>query len=159
MSTQVDLFTSVQPTSVSPAIAKSIVSGSFIGDELLKDIPTSTSPFICVGVVIGLPFDLKCAIQYYGKEIIPDCLGIYHLFYEDQLIYVGMSKNLRGRLLCHLKDKDMPFNNVLWFCADTWKESATIEDVLRIEYKMIKKFKPALNRVHTNCRQRWRLAK
>ena len=63
-----------------------------------------------------------------------------------------MSKNLNGRLLCHLKDKDMEFNNVLWFCASEWKKDATISEVLKIEHKMIKKYKPVLNSVYANCR-------
>jgi excinuclease UvrABC nuclease subunit len=125
---------------------------NFIGQDILKDIPISDIPFVVDVNIIGYPFSLSDLINQYGKEIIPDCLGIYHLFYYDQLVYVGMSKNLRGRLLCHLRDADMVFHNVLWFCANMWKENATIEDVLRIEHKMIKKYKPVLNSVHANCR-------
>lgn len=125
---------------------------NFIGEDILKDIPTSNSPFIVDGNIIGIPFSLSHLVNKYGKEVIPNCLGIYHLFYYDQLVYVGMSKNLRGRLLGHLKDSDMVFHNVLWFCANMWKDNTTIEDVLKIEYKMIKKYKPVLNSVHTNCR-------
>lgn len=125
--------------------------GDFIGIEYLECIEMSND-FIVDGKVIGKPFNLQMVLSRFGKEIIPNCLGIYHLFYKDQLIYIGMSKNIRGRLLQHLKDKDMPFNSCLWFCAHMWREDATIEDVLRIEYKMIKKFKPVLNSVHANCR-------
>ena len=63
-----------------------------------------------------------------------------------------MSKKLRGRLLGHIKDKDMPFNNCLWFCAEKLGEGYGIKEVLDLEYKMIKKFKPILNSVHANCR-------
>jgi hypothetical protein len=127
-------------------------SMNFIGSEYLEGILTSEEPFVVDGKVIGLPFNLDMLITKYGKLIIPDVLGIYHLFYEDQLVYVGMSKNLRGRLLGHLKDKDMVFNNVLWFCASKWKEDATIADVLKIEHRMIKRYKPVLNSLHANCR-------
>lgn len=127
-------------------------NSGFIGGEfLIKSIGTS-SPFIVDGVVIGLPFNLQNLVYNFGKEIIPNCLGIYHLFYEDQLVYIGMSKNIRGRLIQHLKDKDMPFNNCLWFCAGNYKKDATIGEILRIEYEMIKKFKPVLNSLHANCR-------
>jgi hypothetical protein len=122
-----------------------------IGDDLLKTVDRS-SPFVVDGVTIGQPFNLEQVLSLYGKEIIPDELGIYHLFYHDQLIYVGMSKSIRGRLRQHLKDEDMPFNNVLWFCATTWKDDASIKDVLELEYKMIKKYKPVLNSAGTNCR-------
>ena len=131
--------------------ANTLVSGSFIGQQYLNGIEMSND-FIVDGVIIGKPFNLLMVINRFGKEIIPNCLGIYHLFYKDQLVYVGMSKNIRGRLLQHLKDKDMPFNNCLWFCAENICESANIEDVLRLEYKMIKKFKPVLNSTHANCR-------
>ena len=134
-----------------PALQQTDVSGSFIGIEYLEGIEMSND-FTVDGVVIGKPFNLQMVVSRFGKEIIPNCLGIYHLFYKDQLIYIGMSKNIRGRLLQHLKDKDMPFNNCLWFCADMWREDATIEDVLKLEYIMIKKFKPVLNSVHANCR-------
>jgi hypothetical protein len=40
------------------------------------------------------------------------------------------------------------FDNVLWFCC----EDKTIEQVLNIEYNMIKKFKPSLNLTHANAR-------
>jgi excinuclease UvrABC nuclease subunit len=126
----------------------------YIGKEYLKGIRKS-APFVVDGDVIGVPFNLQQVIDRYGKEIIPDELGIYHLFYEDQLVYIGMSKSIRGRLRQHLKDKDMPFNNVLWFCSSNWKEGApalTIEQTLEVEYQMIKHFKPVLNSMHANCR-------
>lgn len=125
---------------------------NYIGKEFLECIDKSDKPFVLDGVEIGMPFNLQMLVNQYGKKAIPNCLGIYHLFYNDQLVYIGMSKNLRGRLLGHLKDKDMPFNNVLWFCAHLWKEDATVADVLRIEHNMIKRYKPALNCTHANCR-------
>jgi len=125
---------------------------TYIGQEFLEDIDKAENPYIVDGVVIGLPFNLQMLVNKWGKKMIPDCLGIYHLFYNDQLVYIGMSKNLRGRLITHLKDKDMPFNNVLWFCMDMYTENPTIEETLRIEHNMIKRFKPALNSKHTNCR-------
>jgi excinuclease UvrABC nuclease subunit len=124
----------------------------YIGQEYLENIDKAENPFVVDGVIIGLPFNLQMVVNKYGKTIVPNCLGIYHLFYNDQLVYIGMSKNLRGRLLCHLKDKDMPFNNVLWFCMDILRENPSIEETLRIEHNMIKRFKPALNSVYANCR-------
>ena len=64
------------------------------------------------------------------------------------LVYVGMSTNLRGRLLQHLRDESKVFHNVLWFCC----QDKTIEEVLELEYIMIKKFKPSLNLTHANAR-------
>jgi excinuclease UvrABC nuclease subunit len=127
------------------------INGNFVGAEYLQGIDKGAE-FVVDGVVIGLPFNLAQVVDRFGKEIIPNSLGIYHLFYHDQLVYIGMSKSIRGRLLQHLKDKDMPFNNCLWFVAHCWKEDATIEEVLGIEYRMIKKFKPVLNSMYANCR-------
>jgi excinuclease UvrABC nuclease subunit len=128
------------------------MENEFIGFKDFPNIKTRKIPFISDNQIIGMPFNLESLILNYGKQLIPSNLGIYHLFYEDQLIYIGMSKNIRGRLLQHLKDKDMPFNYCLWFVAERWKENATISDVLKIEYKMIKKYKPILNSIHANCR-------
>jgi excinuclease UvrABC nuclease subunit len=122
----------------------------FMGDQYLVGIDRS-EPFIVDGdFVVGMPFNLKQVLQKYGKTIVPDRLGIYHLFYENQLVYIGMSKSIRKRLLRHLADEDMPFNNVLWFCYDDLGYS--VKDVLKLEYKMIQKFKPVLNSKGANCR-------
>lgn len=108
----------------------------------------SLNPYIYNGEMIGHPFNLKDAISFFGKNVIPNTQGVYHLFYRDMLVYVGMSKSLRGRLVQHLKDEGKVFDNVLWFCC----EDKTIEQVLNIEYNMIKKFKPSLNLTHANAR-------
>jgi len=122
----------------------------FIGEKMLNGIQKG-APFIVNGKFIGVPFNLEQVISRYGKNIIPSELGIYHLFYNDQLVYIGMSKSIRNRLLQHLKDEDMPFNNVLWFVSKMWNENATIAETLELEYKMIKKFMPVLNSRGTTC--------
>jgi hypothetical protein len=124
----------------------------YIGMDLLRGVDTCENPFVVDGVEIGLPFNLSQYVNKYGKNSIPDRLGIYHLFFHDQLVYIGMSKSIKGRLIQHLRDKDMPFHNVLWFCASRIGKNATIEDVLTVEYNLIKKFKPVLNSRGANCR-------
>ena len=121
-----------------------------IGLDALKSFNIDVSPtqFIVDDIIVGTPFNLQQTIGVFGKDVIPDVIGIYHLFYYDQLIYVGMSKSIRGRLLCHLKDNDMPFNYVLWFPM----KGCTVSEVLEKEYTMIKRFKPVLNVTHANCR-------
>ncbi len=117
-------------------------------DFQLKQIERAPEPYMYNGEIIGHPFNLSQTIDTLGKDIIPNVLGIYHLFYKDMLVYIGMSKNLRGRLMQHLKDEGKVFQNVLWFSC----EDKTIEQVLNIEYNMIKKFKPSLNLTHANAR-------
>jgi hypothetical protein len=90
---------------------------------------------------LGYPFNLYVAVQTFGKEVIPDVQGIYHLFYKGRLVYVGMSKNLRGRLLYHMKDPEKVFDAVLWFKMEDY----SIEQILNYERKMIMHHVPPLN--------------
>ena len=121
-----------------------------IGLDILRryNVKVSPKPFVSNGIEVGTPFCLSEAVALFGKNIIPDVLGIYHLFYNDQLVYIGMSRSIRGRLLGHLKDNDMPFTYVLWFPMKEY----TVTEVLDKEYKMIKYYKPVLNETHANCR-------
>ena len=84
------------------------VSGSFIGIEYLEGIEMSND-FTVDGVVIGKPFNLQMVVSRFGKEIIPNCLGIYHLFYKDQLIYIGMSKKHKRSIIATLKRQRYAF--------------------------------------------------
>lgn len=113
-------------------------------NEFLQSIPLSDEPFTYKDRVIGYPFDLHSLVSTYGKEIIPDKLGIYHLFLDERLIYIGMSKNLKERLLYHLNSNDMPFNYCLWFVL----EEMSLKRVLLIEKRLIKSHKPSLNTMH-----------
>ena len=116
----------------------------YIGEFLSKDF-TSNKPFIVNEQVIGYPFNLKTFIKCFEKYFIPDCLGIYHLFNDDKLVYIGMSKNIRKRLIEHLRDDAKVFNNVLWFCTG----ERTIDKVFEIERNMIKYHNPILNIQHS----------
>lgn len=110
-------------------------------DRTIKTIPKYKDSFIYKNMHIGHPFCLVTAVKVFGKEIIPDTLGIYHLFYKGNLVYIGMSQNLRGRLLYHLKDPCKIFDGVLIFEA----KHKTLKDILNIEANMIKEFSPSLN--------------
>lgn len=114
----------------------------------LKNLRRAPTPYIYNGEMIGHPFNLEDVLNFFGEQSIPETQGIYHLFYKDMLVYVGMSKRLRGRLIQHLKDEGKVFDNVLWFEMP----DRTIEEILNIEYNMIKKFKPSLNLTHANAR-------
>lgn len=110
--------------------------------EEVLNIPHYKDYFEHNGTKIGRPFCLKTIIELYGKESINDDLGWYHLFYQGRLVYIGMSRNLRGRLLYHLKNKDMIFDAILIFYSNG---TLNVEQVLMIETKLIKHFKPSLN--------------
>ena len=89
-------------------------------------VPHYKEPFIHNDKEVGYPFNLNTAVNMFGKNVIPEDQGIYHLFHKGRLVYVGMSKNLRGRLLYHLKDDEKVFDAVLWFNM----KDRTIEQVL-----------------------------
>lgn len=122
----------------------------YIGSSIMKGIKHASNPFVYNGEVIGLPFNLQQTIDKFGKEIIPSKMGLYHLFLDDRLVYIGMSKNLKGRLLYHLKDQDMVFDNVLWFVSD--EIGLDLEETLTKEKWMIKYHKPPLNTIYISAR-------
>jgi len=107
----------------------------------ISKVPHYKEQFVVKGVEIGRPFDLTIAVQLFGKGVIPDCQGIYHLFYKGRIVYVGMSKNLRSRLLYHLKDLEKVFDAVLWFRLEEY----SIEQILNYERRMIQYHMPPLN--------------
>jgi len=111
-----------------------------VAQEVIK-VPHYKEQFVANGIEIGCPFDLTTAVRTFGREVIPDTQGIYHLFYKGRLVYVGMSKNLRGRLLYHLKDPEKVFDAVLWFNMEDY----SIEEILNYERKMITHHVPPLN--------------
>ena len=53
MSTQVDLFTNVEPTSVSPAIAKPMFPAVFVGQVLFREKINRNAPSEIVEVTVG----------------------------------------------------------------------------------------------------------
>ena len=107
-------------------------------------VPHYKEQFMCKGIEIGRPFDLRIAVQLFGTDVIPECQGIYHLFYKGRIVYLGMSKKLRGRLLYHLKDVKKVFDAVLWYKLENY----SIEKILNYERKMIQYYLPPLN---TEC--------
>jgi hypothetical protein len=91
------------------------------------------------------PLNLRDIMSAYGEWGVSDEMGIYWLFNEDKLIYIGMSKNIRRRLKQHIKEGEKVFDCVCWFKAsDTW-DNPTVKKVLNLEDRMIKKYRPSLN--------------
>lgn len=122
----------------------------WIGFEYLSGCKIAKDPFVVDGVTIGMPFNLEDIYNKFGKGIIPDCLGIYHLFMGNKLVYVGMSTSIRKRLMCHLRENLDLFDNCLWFCTAIIDRYNSIEHTRLLEAQMIKKFKPELNIQHRN---------
>ena len=64
----------------------------FIGEDLLEGY-RELAPFVVDGETIGVPFNLQQLVDAYGKVIRP--IGYIPFVFEDQLVYVGMSKYKR----------------------------------------------------------------
>jgi predicted GIY-YIG superfamily endonuclease len=103
------------------------------------------------------PFALSGLLYYFDKEIIPDCMGVYWLVKNDRIVYIGMARNLRKRLLYHYKNKHketaIAFDSVSWFPSWMHAEEETVEQTLKLEKVMIQHHIPALNMKHLSSGQ------
>lgn len=122
----------------------------FYGSDFLKNnnISTSSAPFISDNNIIGMPFSLSNLIDNRLKFMIPETRGIYYLFNNDVLVYIGMSRNLQNRLIGHNRNKEMDFNNVIWFSGVTFNLS--LSEIFRLEKQMILRYKPFYNEAYLN---------
>jgi len=123
----------------------------YIGQSILDDnrIRRASSPLVHNGVIIALPFNLGDLIKTDLKSLIPESYGIYYLYYDDILVYIGMSSNLKNRLLGHYKKNDMEFNNVIWFSTEYFGK--TLAETFKLESSMIKVYKPFYNQALINA--------
>lgn len=65
------------------------------------------------------------------KEVIRDSSGIYALYKGNKLYYVGIAKNLLGRVGWHTKDKHKnKWDKVSFFVIDKHRYSKDIETVI-----------------------------
>jgi excinuclease UvrABC nuclease subunit len=100
-------------------------------------------------MIIGNPFNLMDYIREFTEYNIPAELGLYHLFYDDELVYVGKSVNIQNRLKRHLKDATKEFNNVLWFLASGLSDDRNnIEHISQWEKRLIQELNPPYNVVY-----------
>lgn len=126
------------------------LKNGYINGGILDCVRTASKPFIVNGSSIGLPFNLCDIIDYIGKGIIPTGPGLYHLFKDSKLVYVGMSMNIQQRLISHIKENIKDFDNVLWFVADHYLEVVNYNTVHEWEKELIKQHRPILNVTYNN---------
>ena len=117
-----------------------------IGREVLNEylVSISKTPFYFKDLLIGYPFSVEQLYNNTGKILMPREQGIYHLFKDDELVYIGMSKNICNRLLDHLRDEKKDFNYCLWFVI----KEKTVDEIFQIEKRMINYWKPKYNQRH-----------
>jgi hypothetical protein len=97
--------------------------------------------FICQGRSIGFPIYYEW-VKNQRRIPIPEKTGVYHLFYEGILVYIGFSRCIKNRLKNHYADDNMVFDAVLWFVDSNMK----LREWLDFERNLIKYWKPSLNR-------------
>ena len=82
--------------------------------------------------------------------------GIYFLFDEDQLVYIGQSVNLYNRVLRHRREELIDFNNVSFFIPDEGflkKHNVSLKHFINAaERKLIDAWQPKENSLLYN---RW----
>jgi len=120
------------------------------GKEWLLDkkIKFNLDGFRHHGKVIGHPLSLADLIKNDLKRVIPNKEGVYYLFNKGELVYIGISNNIRKRLFQHYKEKLKDFDNVLWFCSDRFKNDRN--KLIKLEKNLIKYYKPIYNIHHSN---------
>ena len=68
-------------------------------------------------------------------------IGVYHLYKDGEIVYIGMSVNLMIRLGKHYRDKEIDFDRI-----DFYEINGVDKKGLRsIEGRMIKRFNPIYN--------------
>lgn len=100
------------------------------------------------------PLDISMRIQRQTFSIKPPAFcGVYFLFRNGTLIYIGMSSNIAARLGAHATGKSrgalcsegesLVYDEALYFKCDSWEEAKGLEKFY------IKEMQPELNISHT----------
>ncbi|NLR90606.1 3'-5' exonuclease family protein [Flammeovirga agarivorans] len=106
-------------------------------------------------------YDVYSSKRHYqlSKDIIdnlPDETGVYYLYNkEEELIYVGKSKNIRKRILQHLSNKTTPRAVRMADMVRNVKTTLTGSELvaLLLESDEIKKYQPRFNRAQRRTKQ------
>lgn len=67
--------------------------------------------------------------------------GLYFLYLGDDLVYIGKSNNIRGRLIQHIDAGDKDFDSWSYFEMD-------VPSCIQAERELIQRFRPKYNLVH-----------
>lgn len=93
------------------------------------------------GENLGQPVLIRSIVQAGIWRSISEEQGIYHLFANGELVYVGVANNLQRRLREHYESAKL-FDAYLLFPCNL----LSMKTIYRIEAKMIEEYKPALNK-------------
>lgn len=116
-------------------------------DLLLEKTDGNMSGFIQTEIETG---DLNPNIDLISIDELPNKVGVYKLFDEDnQLIYIGKSKDIKKRVDQHLKNYKANKNGEMRkvICRAEYILTGSELIALLLESKLIKKHKPKYNRM------------
>lgn len=103
-------------------------------------VKTYRNEFFNEGVSLGKPIIYDwCKNHKFMSP--PKKTGIYFLFNEGVLVYIGYSGNIKNRIRSHYRDKYKPFDAILWLT----NRSFSIREWLRFEKDLIRFWSPSLN--------------
>lgn len=82
--------------------------------------------------------DIKKHLTNDLKNIPDNICGIYLLYKDDKVVYVGQSTNVNTRIKTHLSQGLKDFEKYIWFECEK-------DDLVKVEKEYINKFKPFYN--------------
>lgn len=94
------------------------------------------------------PIEAICARRIpYERDAVPHAQGVYFLFDDDRLVYVGMSNAMRARLFQHRYDDRQFLVVARWWNHAAWceLEGRSRDEVHEIELKYMHLLKPERN--------------
>ena len=89
--------------------------------------------------------ELEKLQRYRNKE------GVYTLFNNEEIVYIGYSRNVYVRILEHIVDSKKIFNRIMSFSSSHLSE----EDALIMEMLLICKYSPEYNIVKFSSFKMW----
>lgn len=81
-------------------------------------------------------------IPFYPEHVL-NCKGVYFLYRNKELLYIGSSKNIYSRIKSHYWKNKIPFNCFKFFLM---KDEYTMFDVIDFEYLWINDLLPPYNK-------------
>ena len=100
-----NIVSSSAPISFDKISATSGIAIADIGNELLKNRHGETQKDRDENL-LAVKYSNRPVVNYQGSKVMNLCLsGVYLLFCDKEIIYIGESKNPNARIGCHVKDK------------------------------------------------------
>jgi len=110
-------------------------------DEIMAGHGVPFFKFIVNGKCIGRPFWLQTFVNVFSSSM--PVRGVYWLFSEMELVYIGISNNIKSRINNHIQDGFKDFDAVM-----VTEFEGTDKQLMEYEAMLIKKMNPKYNIRH-----------